>query len=84
MSTETQTSQSTVADLKLCFGGFSSKGVKTENQDAFAAIIPQKYELRAKGAVAAIADGLSSANKAAEASQLAVTQFIQDILVLVL
>ncbi|HCH69406.1 MAG TPA: protein kinase [Colwellia sp.] len=81
MSTETQTSQSTVADLKLCFGGFSSKGVKAENQDAFAAIIPQKYELRAKGAVAAIADGLSSANKAAEASQLAVTQFIQEYLV---
>lgn len=81
MSTENQSSQSTVVDLQLCFGGFSSKGLKTENQDAFAAIIPKKLELRAKGAVAAIADGLSSASKAAEASQLAVTQFIQEYLV---
>ena len=81
MSSENQSRQSTVADLQLCFGGFSSKGLKAENQDAFAAIIPQKLELRAKGAVAAIADGLSSANKAAEASQLAVTQFIQEYLV---
>ena len=80
MSNETQRNQSTVADLQLCIGGFSSKGLKDENQDAFAAIVPQSHELRAKGAVAAIADGLSSANKAADASQLAVTQFIQEYL----
>ncbi|MBA6390283.1 bifunctional protein-serine/threonine kinase/phosphatase [Colwellia sp. BRX10-3] len=80
MISKTQTCHSTAADLQLCIGGFSSKGLKAENQDAFAAIVPENHELRAKGAVAAIADGLSSANKAAEASQLAVTQFIQEYL----
>ena len=70
--------QKPVVDLQLAFGGFSAKGMKDENQDAFAALMPQKLELRAKGAVAAIADGVSSASKAAEASQLAVTQFIQE------
>ncbi|MBA6416745.1 bifunctional protein-serine/threonine kinase/phosphatase [Colwellia sp. 6M3] len=81
MSNAPQRGQSTAADLQLCIGGFSSKGLKAENEDAFAAIVPDSHELRAKGAVAAIADGLSSANKAADASQLAVTQFIQEYLV---
>lgn len=67
-----------VVDLKLAFGGYSDAGVKDENQDAFAAFIPNKLELRSKGTVIAIADGVSSASKAAEASQLAVTQFIQE------
>lgn len=80
MKSAKPTHQSTTADLQLCFGGFSSKGLKAENQDAFAALIPNTQELRAKGAVAAIADGVSSASKAAEASQLAVTQFIQEYL----
>ena len=80
INTDKQTLQSTVVDLQLCFGGFSHKGLKAENQDAFAAIVPKKLELRAKGAVVAIADGVSSASKAAEASQLAVTQFIQEYL----
>ncbi len=62
----------------MAFGGFSTKGLKAENQDAFAAIVPEKLDLRAKGAVVAIADGVSSASKAAEASQLSVTQFIQE------
>jgi protein phosphatase len=68
----------TTAELHLCFGGFSSAGKKSINQDAFAALIPPRSELTTKGAVAAIADGVSSANKAAEASQLAVTQFINE------
>ena len=77
---QVKTTQSSVADLQLSFGGFSTKGLKPENQDAFAALVPKKLELRAKGAVAAIADGVSSASKAADASQLAVTQFIQEYL----
>jgi serine/threonine protein phosphatase PrpC/tRNA A-37 threonylcarbamoyl transferase component Bud32 len=80
MNSEKKTRQSTIADLQLCFGGFSAKGLKAENQDAFAAIVPKKLELRAKGAVAAIADGVSSASKAADAAQLAVTQFITEYL----
>lgn len=64
--------------LSLSFGGCSEKGLKAENQDAFAAFVPTNNDLQAKGAVAAIADGVSSANHAAEASQLAVTQFINE------
>ena len=71
-------SAKTSAHLRLCFGGYSSAGKKEVNQDAFAALIPKDSELIAKGAVATIADGVSSASKAAEASQLAVTQFISE------
>ena len=66
------------SELQLCFGGYSCAGIKEENQDAFAALVPKTSELHSKGAIACIADGVSSANKAAEASQLAVTQFISD------
>jgi serine/threonine protein phosphatase PrpC len=64
--------------LQIKFGGYSCAGIKAENQDAFAALVPSEHELIAKGAIACIADGVSSATKAAEASQLAVTQFISD------
>ncbi len=64
--------------LALRFGGYSHQGKKAENQDAFAVYFPTPHELVAKGAVAALADGVSSANNAAQAAQLAVTQFIQE------
>ncbi len=66
------------AQLQLHFAGFSSAGKKSVNQDAFAAYMPKNNELLTKGAVAAIADGVSSATKSAEAAQLAVTQFIEE------
>lgn len=66
------------ANLRLSFGGYSCAGIKAENQDAFAALIPKTSELSSKGAIVCIADGVSSASKAADASQLAVTQFISD------
>ena len=59
-------------------GGYSSAGIKSENQDAFAALLPSAAEATAKGITLAVADGLSSATKGAEAAQLAVTQFIND------
>lgn len=74
----TQAEQKSVVDLQLTFGGFTSAGIKEENQDAFAALMPDKLALRNKGAVVAIADGVSSASRAAQASQLSVTQFIQE------
>jgi protein phosphatase len=74
----TEKSQNGSASLQLHFGGYSSAGIKEQNQDAFAAYIPSNDELQIKGAVATIADGVSSASKAAEAAQLAVTQFIQE------
>lgn len=65
--------------LQVKFGGYSCAGIKPENQDAFAALVPPKEnDLISKGVIACIADGVSSADKAAEASQLAVTQFIGD------
>ena len=66
------------AKLQLNVGGFSSAGIKAENQDAFAARVPTNYELTSKGAIAVLADGVSSASKAAEAAQMAVTQFISE------
>ncbi|WP_339900946.1 bifunctional protein-serine/threonine kinase/phosphatase [Paraglaciecola polaris] len=64
--------------LTLAFGGFSSEGVKAENQDAFAAYLPKGQDLTAKGAVAAIADGVSVCTRAREAAITCVTNFIQD------
>lgn len=69
----------TKVGLQVKFGGYSCAGIKAENQDAFAALVPPKEnDLLSKGVIACIADGVSSADKAAEASQLAVTQFIND------
>ena len=64
--------------LEVCLGGYSDAGVKAVNQDAFASLVPSGAELSAKGVVTVIADGVSTANKAAEAAQLSVTQFIHD------
>jgi hypothetical protein len=35
-------------NLQLCFGGYSCAGIKDENQDAFAALIPDTGELVSK------------------------------------
>lgn len=62
--------------LSLSIGGRSNAGNKVKNQDAFASAIPNEQEIISKGIAVAIADGVASANYAAQASQLAVTQFI--------
>jgi serine/threonine protein phosphatase PrpC len=64
--------------LEVEFGGFSSKGTKAENQDAFAAFMPRDQSIESKGAVAAIADGVSVCTRAQEAAITCVTNFIQD------
>ncbi|MDX1453032.1 MAG: protein kinase [Oleiphilaceae bacterium] len=66
--------------LSVIFGGYSSPGVKDENQDALAAMQPSGAALQYKGAVASIADGLSSSERAREASATCATMFIQDYL----
>jgi len=68
----------TQAKLQVFLGGYSSAGIKATNEDAFASLVPKEAELTAKGVVAVIADGVSSASKAADAAQLSVTQFIND------
>lgn len=74
----TKSPQSAPSQLKVCFGGYSTAGLKAENQDAFAALVPNNNDMIAKGVVATIADGVSSASRAADAAQVSVTQFIND------
>ena len=78
MSANSTPTKDVLPSLVVHFGGYSNKGIKAENQDAFTAFLPDNYELETKGAVSIIADGVSSANKAKEAAQLAVTQFVSD------
>lgn len=66
--------------IAITYGGFSSKGEKSENQDAFALKKSHGIDLELKGHVAVIADGLSSANCAAQASQMSVCHFIDEYL----
>lgn len=65
--------------LTLRFGGVSLCGPKPRNQDAFAARLPDKLNLRQhKGAAMAIADGVSSSRSSQEASQMAVLEFLDE------
>ncbi|WP_394239785.1 protein kinase domain-containing protein [Vibrio astriarenae] len=65
--------------LSLSFGGYSDKGRRQDNQDAFVINIPEKHhELTHKGVVACIADGVSCSEQSQKASHTAVMQFIAD------
>ncbi len=66
--------------LRVRVGGFSGRGVKEVNQDAFAAQFPEGRTGVMKGGAAAIADGVSSCSESHVASQTAVTSFIADYL----
>jgi protein phosphatase len=70
-----QTSQT---DLKLAYGSFSSAGIKPENDDTLAVYIPEEPLLTSKGAVFLIADGVSTAEKGREASQICGADFIKE------
>jgi len=67
-------------NLRISFGGHSTRGEKAENQDAFALKATKGTELALKGHIAVIADGVSSANCAAKASQMSVCHFIEEYL----
>jgi serine/threonine protein phosphatase PrpC len=60
--------------LTVLFGGYSTRGQRDINQDAFAVHKSENSDLEAKGTFAAIADGVSSASHGKEAAQLAVSQ----------
>ncbi|MCY3810704.1 MAG: protein kinase [Gammaproteobacteria bacterium] len=64
------------AELSISYGGASLAGIRAVNEDAFAAAPPD----RLKGAVAVIADGVSSGEQADKASQTTVTEFIDEYL----
>jgi len=67
-------------NMTISFGGYSTKGNKSENQDAFALKMSKGLDLELKGHIAVIADGVSSANCAAQASQMSVCHFINEYL----
>ena len=64
------------AELRVSYGGTSLAGTRAVNEDAFAAAPPD----RMRGAVAVIADGVSSGEQADKASQTTVTEFIDEYL----
>ncbi len=65
--------------LAVSFGGYTTQGIKSENQDAFAAQQPESdNQLLLKGVACVIADGVSASAEAQLASQTAVTHFIDD------
>ncbi|MGI0117502.1 protein kinase domain-containing protein [Zooshikella sp. RANM57] len=66
------------ASLVVNVGGYSCAGNKVQNEDAFAALTPDNSSRHYKGIVGCIADGVSCSDNAQLASQLAVTQFIED------
>lgn len=68
-----------MASLAVRYGQQSLAGVKAENQDALGCSVPgNPVMLENKGIVCALADGISSSEKAREASHAAVIGFIED------
>lgn len=67
-----------MAILQVSLGQCSSAGRKALNQDHCTAQIPDGPLLTAKGAVLALADGISSSVVSQEAAQAAVNGFVQD------
>ncbi|MCB5186826.1 bifunctional protein-serine/threonine kinase/phosphatase [Methylobacillus caricis] len=64
--------------LEITLGQCSVSGSKPLNQDFHAALIPAEPLLSRKGAVIAIADGVSSSAVSHEASAMAVRSFLDD------
>ncbi|MBE7942134.1 MULTISPECIES: bifunctional protein-serine/threonine kinase/phosphatase [Ramlibacter] len=64
--------------LAVRTGQYSSAGRKPVNQDFHGLALPTDGRLEAKGIVLAVADGISSSPVAREASQAAVTGFLED------
>lgn len=80
MTEKTESLNKLKDNLTISFGGYSTKGEKDENQDAFALKMSEGFELDLKGHIAVISDGVSSANCAAQASQMSVCHFIGEYL----
>lgn len=72
-------SYSQSAELKVAIGHATIRGVKAINEDAVASHIPeQQHALVTKGIAIALADGVSSAEAGREASEYAVSHFIEE------
>ncbi|MEZ9821277.1 protein kinase [Shewanella sp. 10N.286.45.A1] len=70
--------QKTKCNLVIKAGQYSDKGVKTANEDAIGIRIPSGLMLTTKGVVAAISDGVSTAEGGAAASAISVSNFLAD------
>ncbi|WP_257280585.1 bifunctional protein-serine/threonine kinase/phosphatase [Endozoicomonas sp. ISHI1] len=65
--------------LKMTTAGASSAGIKEENQDAWVAEMPANTQVMSdKGAILALADGVSACSEARRASQTAISSFTSD------
>ena len=64
--------------LALSIGQHSDKGRKDTNQDFHGALIPQEPLLTLKGIAIALADGISTSDVSAIASESAVKSFLTD------
>ncbi|WP_330892942.1 bifunctional protein-serine/threonine kinase/phosphatase [Ramlibacter alkalitolerans] len=66
------------ASLRVAVGAYSDQGPKPSNQDAHGLHIPREPQRASKGVALAIADGISSSDCAAQASQAAIRGFLGD------
>lgn len=66
--------------LDVTYGGHSVAGQKADNEDAIVFREDSSKQLTLKGHIGVIADGVSSANYAKQASQLAVCHFVDEYL----
>ncbi|ORT52403.1 hypothetical protein ST37_01000 (plasmid) [Vibrio sp. qd031] len=64
--------------LELYVGSATNKGNKPVNQDAIVSVIPKEPVIQNKGAVFAVADGISSSLVSDQASQTAVAALAND------
>ncbi|AFJ02218.1 Serine/threonine protein kinase [Methylophaga frappieri] len=65
--------------LAVRYGQQSLAGAKAENQDALGCLVPDNpVMLESKGIVCALADGISSSERARQASHAAITGFVED------
>lgn len=68
-----------MTDLKLAIACFSEAGIKPANEDSAGYHIPaESYTLSSKGAVLAVADGVSTAEAGKEASETAIERFLEE------
>jgi len=64
--------------LEVAIGGYSTAGIKPNNEDAFGALQPAPPIRALKGIALCVADGVSCSDNAQLASQTAVRTFIED------
>lgn len=66
------------APLRVSIGQYSDKGRKETNQDSHGAFVPKEPLTTLKGICVALADGISTSSVSEEASQAAISSFLED------